>query len=58
MRINLAVPDSQAYLARRRGASWDRKRRVWYVENVPDLRPFELWMPSVQLRTHRCLEAA
>jgi hypothetical protein len=53
MRINLQVPIHQRGIARRRGATWDKSRRVFYVEHVEDLRPFLRWIPSaLEVRTH------
>jgi hypothetical protein len=46
MRTNLQVPYAEKDLARRRGAHWDKGRKVWYVENVEDLGPFLRWMPA------------
>jgi hypothetical protein len=52
MRINLEVPYEQRDLARRRGASWDKGRKTWFVENAVDLRPFLRWMPRHLTQPH------
>lgn len=44
MKITLDVPEAERDLARRRGATWDRGRKVFYVENPADLRPFQRWI--------------
>ena len=50
MRTTLNVPFAEKDDARRLGASWDVARRVWYVENVEDLRPFMRWINAAQQR--------
>lgn len=52
MRVNLQVPYSQRDLARRRGARWDKGRKVWFVENAADLGPFIRWMPEHLTKAH------
>lgn len=52
MRINLQVPYADKDLARRRGAFWDKARKVWFVENVADLGPFLRWMPQHLTKPH------
>jgi len=48
MRIDLNCPFSEKDKAKRLGARWDAKRKIWYVDNVPDLAPFAAWMPAAQ----------
>jgi len=45
MRINLQCPFRDKDLAKQRGARWDPRLRVWYIENVADLAPFADWLP-------------
>lgn len=53
MRTNLAVPYREKDQARRCGARWDPARKLWYVENLGDLRPFLKWMPPHLTRPHQ-----
>lgn len=46
MRINLNVPYAEKDQAKRLGALWDMARKVWYVEDLDNLRPFLKWMPA------------
>jgi hypothetical protein len=46
MRINLNVPYAEKDEAHRFGAKWDMARKVWYVEDLPNLEPFLRWMPE------------
>lgn len=46
MRVNLNVPYREKDEARRRGARWDAARKVWYIENVENVRQFMRWMPD------------
>lgn len=46
MRINLNVPYAEKDQAKRLGAMWDIARKVWYVEDLTNLRPFLKWMPA------------
>lgn len=43
MRVNLRVPYEDKDEAKRLGAWWDAKLRVWYVKNREDLTPFAKW---------------
>lgn len=45
MRINLQCPFQDKDLAKQRGARWDPRLRVWYVQDVADLGPFAAWLP-------------
>jgi hypothetical protein len=46
MRTNLIVPFEEKDEARRLGALWDMGRKVWYVWDMEDMRPFLRWMPE------------
>ncbi len=46
MRTNLQVPFAEKDAAKQLGARWDPARKVWYVENKPDLSPFTKWLPK------------
>lgn len=46
MRTNLQVPFAEKDQAKQLGARWDAGRKVWFVENKPDLTPFARWMSS------------
>ena len=46
MRINLQCPFQDKDLAKQRGARWDPRLRVWYVQDVADLSPFSAWLPQ------------
>lgn len=48
MRINLQCPFRDKDLAKQRGARWDPRLRVWYVQDVVDLTPFADWLPASQ----------
>lgn len=58
MRVNLQVPYAEKDLARRRGARWDRGRKVWYVEDTADLGRFLRWMPRHLTKPHKAPEEA
>ena len=45
MRTNLKVPFAEKDAAKRLGARWDAARKVWYVEDLENLKPFLRWMP-------------
>ena len=51
MRINLQCPFQDKDLAKQRGARWDPKLRVWYVQDVADLGPFAAWLPRTPAET-------
>ena len=44
MRTNLNVPFAQKDRARKLGAQWDAAKKIWYIEDVEDVRPFMQWM--------------
>jgi hypothetical protein len=46
MRVNLIVPFEEKDHARQLGAKWDMARKVWFIENLDDLRPFLQWIPE------------
>jgi len=46
MRTNLKVPFAEKDEAKKLGARWDAARKIWYVENKPDLAPFARWSPT------------
>lgn len=46
MRINLQCPFQDKDIARQRGARWDPRLRVWYVQDVADLGQFAAWLPQ------------
>jgi len=45
MRINLNCPYSEKDEAKALGARWNAEKKVWYVEDVSDLKPFAKWLP-------------
>ncbi len=45
MRTNLQVPFAEKDQAKQLGARWDAARKVWFVENKPDMSSFARWMP-------------
>ena len=46
MRTNLRVPFADKDEAKRLGARWDPAKKLWYVQNVPNLAAFERWLPA------------
>lgn len=46
MRITLQVPFAEKDQARALGARWDLARKVWYIVDQPNLKPFICWMPD------------
>lgn len=46
MRMNLRVPFAEKDQAKKLGARWDATRKLWYIEGVADLGPFDKWAPS------------
>jgi hypothetical protein len=44
VRTNLQVPFAEKEEAKKLGARWDPARKVWYVENKPDLTAFGKWI--------------
>ena len=45
MRTNLNVQFAEKDAVRKLGARWDAARKVWYVEDLENLKPFLRWMP-------------
>lgn len=50
MRVYLNCPFSQKDEAKSNGARWDAAKRLWYVENVEDLTPFQKWFRAATSR--------
>ena len=46
MRVNLKVPFAEKDAVKALGARWDATRKVWYIQNVEDLKPYLRWMPQ------------
>lgn len=46
MRVNLKVPFAEKDAVKALGARWDASRKVWYVQNVEDLKPYLRWIPQ------------
>lgn len=46
MRTDLRVPFAEKDEAKRLGARWDPARKLWYVQNVPNLAAFARWLPA------------
>ncbi|MEP6964293.1 MAG: DUF5710 domain-containing protein [Polaromonas sp.] len=46
MRVNLKVPFAEKDAVKALGARWDASRKIWYVQNVEDLKPYMRWMPQ------------
>ena len=46
MKTILDVPFEEKDLAKQRGAKWDVEKKVWYVENVQNMRLFLQWIPE------------
>ncbi len=46
MRTNLLVNFKDKDKVKALGAKWDIGRRVWYIENVENIRPFMPWIPE------------
>jgi len=49
MSTNLNVPFSDKDEAKRLGARWNPKKKVWYVPGETDLVPFLKWIPAERL---------
>ncbi len=45
-RIDLRVPFSEKEDARRLGARWDPRQKVWYVPAGVDVAPLQKWLPA------------
>lgn len=46
MRIDLKVSYAEKDKAKALGARWDPGRRVWYIIDVENLKPFWKWIPG------------
>lgn len=46
MRINLVTPFAEKDAVKALGARWDPAKKVWYINDVADLTPFERWIPG------------
>ena len=46
MKTYLNVPYADKDIAKRLGAKWDLARKLWFVENLDNLKPFLRWMPD------------
>lgn len=46
MRINLTTPFSERDQVKALGARWDAAKKLWYIQDVADLEPFQRWMPK------------
>lgn len=44
MRINLSVPFEEKDIVKGLGAKWDSARKVWYIENVENIKSFLPWI--------------
>ena len=53
MRINLRVSYADKDKVKWLGAKWDNARKVWYIKNVEDLRPFLPYMDLSPKLTER-----
>ena len=51
MRINLATPFAEKDAAKALGARWDSDKRLWYITDVADLKPFLRWIPDLAAAT-------
>lgn len=52
MRTNLIVPFAEKDTVRRLGAKWDGARKIWYVENVDNMKDFLPWIPDHLKKPH------
>lgn len=50
MRIDLSVTYAEKDLAKALGARWDDARKIWYVVDPKDVRPFMRWIKNPRLR--------
>ncbi|MDI1244452.1 MAG: DUF5710 domain-containing protein [Rhodoferax sp.] len=46
MRINLTTPFAEKDQVKALGARWDAAKKLWYIQDVADLEPFQRWMPK------------
>lgn len=50
MRIDLSVAYAEKEQAKALGARWDDARKIWYVVDPKDVRPFMRWIKNPRLR--------
>lgn len=46
MRINLVTPFAEKDAVKALGARWDATKKLWYIVDVSDLKPFLRWIPN------------
>ncbi len=51
MRINLVTPFAEKDAVKALGARWDPAKKVWYINDVADLTPFQRWIPDRKTAT-------
>ena len=47
MRINLKTCFEDRHEVKALGAKWDIARKVWYIEDMPNLNIFKRWIPDL-----------
>lgn len=52
MRINLVTPFAEKDAVKALGARWDPAKKIWYVNDVADLTPFQRWIPDLKAATN------
>ena len=48
----MKVPYAEKDVAKKLGAKWDSGKKVWYVRDVENIKPFMRWIPKHLLRPH------
>jgi len=48
MRINLVTPFAEKEAVKSLGARWDPAKKLWYINDVADLTPFQRWIPDLK----------
>lgn len=51
MRINLVTPFAEKDAVKALGARWDPAKKIWYINDVADLTPFQRWIPDLKAAT-------
>ena len=51
MRINLVTPFAEKDAVKALGARWDPAKKLWYINDVADLTPFQRWIPDLTQAT-------
>lgn len=46
MIVELNVPYEEKDIVKKLGAKWNIDKKVWFVENVPNLHKFWKWIPE------------